>query len=63
MYVPILDVVSYINSNAKDSKNDYQFSDHHYSVVRHEVVREPEINGMVTIKVCICKYLADRTIF
>ena len=53
IHVPIVDVASYVNYKPKDSKDDYQFTDHQYSVVRHEVVREPEINGMVTIKVCI----------
>lgn len=49
--------VNYKSKDLKDPKNDYQFSDHHYSVVRHEVVRKPEMNGMATIKVRIYVYM------
>ena len=46
-----IDITSYVNCKPKDAKDDYQFSDHQYSVVRCKVPYEPEMNGMITIKV------------
>ena len=61
-YFKFIDVVSYVNCKSKslkDPKDDYQFSDHQYSVVRYEVAHEPEINGMVTIKVRTYVYICS----
>ena len=46
------DVGNYVNYKPKGLQDDKGFSDHQYSVVRHEVTHKPGINGMVTIKVC-----------
>ena len=50
MYL-LIDVVSYVNCKPKDAKDDYEFNDHQYSVVRSKVPYEPEMNGLITIKV------------
>ena len=45
------DVGNYVNYKPKGPQDDKEFSDHQYSVVRHEVTHKPGMNGMVTIKV------------
>ena len=46
------DVGNYVNYKPKGLQDERGFSDHQYSVVRHEIIHKPGMNGMVTIKVC-----------
>jgi len=39
------------HKSPEEPLKDKVLTDHHYSVIRHEVKHAPELNGMVTIKV------------